>query len=130
MRIRLSILSVIALLAAAAAIAPRLRGAELQLRQEPTAPTGALAPEEKLAEPLVWKSVFNALLRINDKGVKVKTETRLKYACQKDICTPGVIKMVDHTRGDMESELLMRQWQPNPGLDDSFFTVRALQRSE
>jgi outer membrane lipoprotein-sorting protein len=65
----------------------------------------------------------------NDKGLHVKTETRLKYSCQDKICTPGIIKMVDHTRGDMESSLNMRKWQPNSGLDDDFFTVRALQRS-
>jgi hypothetical protein len=59
----------------------------------------------------------------------VKTETRLSFKCQGEICTPTVVKMVDHTRNDLESTLKMRAWSPNSGLDDSFFTVRALQRS-
>jgi len=68
MRIGISMLAVIALLVVSAA--PRLRGSELQIRQEPPAPSGALAPEEKRAAPLLWKSVANALLRVNDQGLK------------------------------------------------------------
>lgn len=65
----------------------------------------------------------------NSEGQKVKTETRLKFSCNGNNCAPGVIEMVDHTRNNLKSVLTMRQWTPNAGLDDSFFSVRALQRS-
>jgi len=65
---------------------------------------------------------------LNEKDECVKTETRLKYSCKGPICTPEVIRMVDHSQGDRTSELVRRKWNPEANLDDDYFTVRALQR--
>lgn len=64
----------------------------------------------------------------NDRGVKTKTETRIEFKCIGTACSPRMIKMVDHTRNDIETTLVRREWKPNPDVPDSFFTVRALQR--
>ncbi|HOX43519.1 MAG TPA: outer membrane lipoprotein-sorting protein [Myxococcota bacterium] len=69
-----------------------------------------------------------ALHYFNDKGVEVKTETRTSYECKDGLCNPRVMTMIDHTRGDIKSTMVRRDWKYNQGVDDSFFTVRALQR--
>jgi len=64
----------------------------------------------------------------NDKGVKVKTEHRSNYDCQGTICNPKKLKMVDHTRNGMWTEINCLEWKVNTGVKDSQFTVRSLQR--
>jgi hypothetical protein len=64
----------------------------------------------------------------NDKGVKVKTEHRSNYECQGTICNPKKLKMVDHTRNGMWTEIIGLEWKVNTGVKDSHFTVRSLQR--
>ena len=63
----------------------------------------------------------------NDKGVKLKTETRDDWVCQKKICSPKKVKMVDHIAGGKFTELTRVKWKVNTGVKDSFFTVRSLQ---
>jgi hypothetical protein len=63
----------------------------------------------------------------NDKGVKLKTETRTDYKCRKKICSPKKVKMVDHVAGDRWTELTQLEWKVNTGIKDSHFTVRSLQ---
>jgi outer membrane lipoprotein-sorting protein len=70
------------------------------------------------------------LLWFNDKGVKLKTETRWDYECQDNICGPKKMKMVDHTRGGMWTEFNRLGWKVNTGIPDSEFTPRALQRAK
>ena len=64
----------------------------------------------------------------NDKGVKIKTEYRSNYDCQGTICNPKKLKMVDHTRNGMWTEINCLEWKVNTGVKDSLFTVRSLQR--
>jgi hypothetical protein len=64
----------------------------------------------------------------NDKGVKVKTEHRSNYDCQGTICNPKKLRMVDHTRNGMWTEIICHDWKVNTGVKDSHFTVRSLQR--
>jgi hypothetical protein len=64
----------------------------------------------------------------NDKGVKLKTETRDDWVCQKKVCSPLKVKMVDHIAGDKYTELTRVKWKVNTGVKDSFFTVRSLQK--
>lgn len=54
----------------------------------------------------------------NEDGVKVKTEVRLGFKCQEGLCAPSVIKMTDHTRNNLVSELKMRKWSPDSGLGE------------
>jgi outer membrane lipoprotein-sorting protein len=64
----------------------------------------------------------------NDKGVKIKTESRSNYDCQGTICNPKKLRMVDHTRNGMWTEILCHEWKVNTGIKDSHFTVRSLQK--
>jgi hypothetical protein len=58
----------------------------------------------------------------------LKTETRPAYDCRGKLCNSKVMTMIDHSRGDLKSSMIRREWKPNSGVRDSFFTVRALQR--
>lgn len=73
-----------------------------------------------------------ALRYFNDKGVMIKSETRSDYECRDKegarICSPMQLRLTDHTRNDMYSEIVTKEWKVNTGVEDSFFTVRALQR--
>lgn len=64
----------------------------------------------------------------NDKGAKLRTETREGFRCEQGLCNPRKMTLLDHTRGDMKSEMIQRAWKPNTGVAESEFTVRALQR--
>ena len=70
----------------------------------------------------------SAIRYYNDKGVKLKTETRIDYVCQKKVCSPKKIKMLDHIAGGKYTELTRAKWKVNTGVKDSFFTVRSLQK--
>jgi outer membrane lipoprotein-sorting protein len=63
-----------------------------------------------------------------DKGVKVKSEDRLEYGCQGNICNARRMIVTDHTRNNLRTELIRNTWKVNNGLPDSLFTPRSLQR--
>jgi hypothetical protein len=65
----------------------------------------------------------------NEDGQEVKTETRQGYECKDGLCNGRVQVVVDHTRGELKTTLVRRIWKYNQGVDDAFFSVRALQRS-
>jgi hypothetical protein len=69
----------------------------------------------------------SAIRYFNDKGVKLKTETRSEFKCIKKVCSPKKVKMVDHVAGGRWTELTQTEWKVNTGIKDSFFTVRSLQ---
>ena len=64
----------------------------------------------------------------NDKDVKVRSETREGFQCKQNLCNPRKMTMLDHTRGDLKSVMVQREWKPNTGISESQFTVRSLQR--
>ncbi len=64
----------------------------------------------------------------NEKGVKVRSEVREGFQCKQGLCNPRKMTMLDHTRGDLKSEMIQRKWTPNTGISDREFTVRSLQR--
>jgi outer membrane lipoprotein-sorting protein len=80
-----------------------------------------IAKDHKQATEIFW---------FNEKGVKMKTETRADYECQDNICGPKKMKFVDHTRGGMWTEFNRASWKVNTGVPDSEFTPRALQRAK
>jgi Outer membrane lipoprotein-sorting protein len=63
----------------------------------------------------------------NDEGVLARTETRDDYVCDQGVCVFNRMRMTDHTRNDVWTELRMVEWKHDQGLPDSTFTVRALQ---
>jgi hypothetical protein len=64
----------------------------------------------------------------NDKGVVLKTEQRLNYECQENLCNSKEMILTDHTRNNLVSKMIRKQWKRNTGISDSFFSVRDLQR--
>ena len=63
----------------------------------------------------------------NAKSEHIKTETRTEYSCQGNICNAGIMKMVDHSRGEASTEFQRRDWQVNTGISDSLLSKRNLQ---
>jgi hypothetical protein len=63
----------------------------------------------------------------NDAGTKLKTETRGGYTTEKEITSPGELKMVDHTKGNASTTLVRKAWKVNPDIPDSKFSKRALE---
>jgi outer membrane lipoprotein-sorting protein len=72
------------------------------------------------------------ILYFNDKGVKVKSEEREGYSCRSrpkgSVCNCKVMKLTDHTRNGLWSKLIMKSWQIDTGVPDSFFSQRDIQR--
>ena len=72
------------------------------------------------------------ILYFNDKGVKVKTEEREGYSCKSTprglVCNCKVMKLTDHTRNGLWTKLIMKTWELDTGVPDSFFSQRDLQR--
>ncbi len=68
------------------------------------------------------------VLYYNAKGGIWKTEERLEYSCQGDICNARRMLMTDHSRGGLRTELVRTAWKVNTGVSDSMFTPRSLQR--
>jgi outer membrane lipoprotein-sorting protein len=67
-----------------------------------------------------------------DKGNLIKSEVREDYTCKtvggKKICQPRKMKLTDHTRNGAWTSFTCKSWEINTGINDRFFTVRALQR--
>lgn len=63
----------------------------------------------------------------DEKGVHVKTETRLDYQCKGKVCTAKRQKMVDHTKGDKWTRLDQTEVIVDPDLPDDMFSKRNLQ---
>lgn len=74
------------------------------------------------------RQVPTELKYFNADGKHVKTETRVNYSCQGDICTPGERKMVDHTKGGLWTRMIRKTWKTNPDLSDDLFSKRNLEK--
>ena len=64
----------------------------------------------------------------DDQGKKLKTESRSEYRCEKGVCSPGVMKMLDHTSNGHWTKLVRKTWKLNSGISDRVFSKRHLQR--
>jgi hypothetical protein len=64
----------------------------------------------------------------NTEGQHLKTENRPEYDCDAEICTPRIMRMTDHTRGDAWTELTAVERRVNQGISSSIFSVRNLER--
>lgn len=60
-------------------------------------------------------------------GKLLKTETRSGYTCTGDVCTPGTLQMVDHTK-NMTTKLTRRTWKVNVAISDDVFSKRNLEK--
>jgi hypothetical protein len=65
----------------------------------------------------------------NEDGQLVKTEYRLNYACKKNYCSPGVLRYIDHTRGDLETILKEKRFKHKPDFPSNYFSIRDLKRT-
>ena len=64
----------------------------------------------------------------NGEGVLIKTEVRDNYDCKDGVCTPGRLKMTDHSRSDAWTVLKATDRKVNQGVSDGVFSVRNLER--
>jgi hypothetical protein len=62
-----------------------------------------------------------------DDGTTARTNTRDGYVCDAGVCVFSVMRMTDHRRNDVWTELRMVEWKHDQGLSDDLFTVRAIQ---
>lgn len=63
----------------------------------------------------------------NTEGKLVKTETRSGYTCDSDVCTPGTLKMVDHTK-NLTTSLVRKKVKVNEAITDETFSKRNLEK--
>jgi hypothetical protein len=61
-------------------------------------------------------------------GTLQKTETRSNYACQGDVCVPGELYMIDHTKGGLSTRITQKSWKLNEELPDSLLSKRSLDK--
>lgn len=73
------------------------------------------------------KNVPTEIKYFNSEGKHVKTETRSGYTCEQDICTPGVLKMVDHTK-NLTTTMTRKKWKVNDSIGDDKFSKRNLEK--
>jgi outer membrane lipoprotein-sorting protein len=77
------------------------------------------------------KTLPSELKYYNSEGKLVKTETRSGYTCgdgdKKNICTPGTLKMVDHTK-NLTTTLTRKAWKVNEAISDDKFSKRNLEK--
>lgn len=62
----------------------------------------------------------------SEKGAHLKTETRSNYNCIDNICTPGELEMVDHTKAGLTTKLTRKKWKINEEMSDDLFSKRML----
>lgn len=63
-----------------------------------------------------------------ENGTLLKTETRTGYTCEGDICVPGELKMVDHTKNGMWTTIARKKWKLNESFSDDLLSKRNLER--
>lgn len=63
----------------------------------------------------------------NAEGKLLKTETRTGYTCESSVCTPGTLKMVDHTK-NLTTTLVRKKWKVNDTISDETFSKRNLEK--
>jgi outer membrane lipoprotein-sorting protein len=72
------------------------------------------------------RSLPTELRYFNSSGTHIKTESRTGYTCEGNICTPGELKMVDHTKGGHWTKLVRKEWKVNGEIADDVFSKRSL----
>jgi outer membrane lipoprotein-sorting protein len=73
------------------------------------------------------KNVPTEIKYYNTEGKHVKTETRTGYSCESDVCTPGTLKMVDHTK-NLTTTLTRKKIKVNEAINDDTFSKRNLEK--
>lgn len=73
------------------------------------------------------KNVPTEIKYYNAEGKHVKTETRTGYTCESDVCTPGALKMVDHTK-NLTTTMTRKKWEVNKAINDDLFSKRNLEK--
>lgn len=93
-----------------------------------TPKAGQTTPYSKLEITLdKAKNVPTEIKYYNAEGKHVKTETRTGYTCESDVCTPGVLKMVDHTK-NLTTTMTRKKWKVNESINDDTFSKRNLEK--
>ena len=95
---------------------------------------GARRPGKDFSYPKIEFTILKSTTQpslikyYSDKGVVLKTEQRVDYECQENLCNAKVMMITDHTRNNLVTKMIRKDWKRNTGISDDFFTVRDLQR--
>lgn len=73
------------------------------------------------------KSVPVEIKYYGSDGKAVKTESRSGYTCTGDVCTPGTLQMIDHTK-NLTTKLTRKTWKVNEAISDDVFSKRSLEK--
>ena len=57
-----------------------------------------------------------------------QTETRTGYKCEGNVCVPGELKMIDHSKGGLWTRITMRSWKLNEEFSDDLLSKRNLDK--
>jgi outer membrane lipoprotein-sorting protein len=98
---------------------------KLELTSKPGQETAYAKIEVTVAKDM---KVPTELKYYNAEGKNVKTETRTGYTCESNVCTPGELKMVDHTKGGLWTKMVRKSWKVNTDLSDDLFSKRNLEK--
>jgi len=74
------------------------------------------------------KNVPTELKYYSASGQHVKTETRTGYTCEGDVCAPGELKMVDHSKGGHWTKMVRKSIKVNEEMSDDLFSKRNLEK--
>jgi hypothetical protein len=90
---------------------------------------GGQARYSKMEFTIVKANGLPSEMRYFGSGGKLwKTETRVDYRCEGDVCVPGELKMVDHQKGGMWTKITTKTWKLNQKLSDDLFSKRTLEK--
>jgi len=102
-------------------------GSDVKLSVTPKA--GQSTPHGKIEFTIgKEKNLPSEIKYYNTAGTHIKTETRTGYKCEGNICAPGELKMVDHSKGGHWTKMVMKSWKVNGNLSDDLFTKRNLEK--
>lgn len=93
---------------------------------------GQTPPYAKIEMTIIKdKNLPSELKYYDTAGKLLKTESRSGYTCgdgdKANICTPGTLKMVDHTKS-LTTTMTRKKWKVNGAISDDTFSKRNLEK--
>ena len=61
-------------------------------------------------------------------GTLWKTEARTGYQCKNEVCVPGALKMIDHSKGGLWTLITNKTWKLDEAVDDNLLSKRTLDK--
>lgn len=91
-----------------------------------TARSGAAVAYGRIVMTIDDKRLPTAFKYFDKGGSHVKSETRKEYFCDGKVCTARTMKMINHAKGGLWSELTLTKHKINPTISKKLFSKRNL----